>query len=482
MEYETVIGLETHVQLSTKSKIFCSCGAEFGAEPNANTCPVCLGMPGALPVLNREVLRRAVMVGLAMDSTIAPVSQFARKNYFYPDLPKGYQISQYNRPIIHGGHVDILVDGSTKRIGLTRIHIEEDAGKLIHGENLGHPEASYVDLNRTGVPLLEIVTEPDIRSSEEAKKYLEKLKTILMYMDVSDCNMEEGSLRCDANISVRPKGSTEFGTRTELKNMNSFRFLQKALEYEITRQIQVLEDGGRVVQETRLYDPDKNVTISMRGKEEAHDYRYFPDPDLVLAEVSGDLIDEIRSALPELPDAKRERFERDYGLPAYDAEVLTASRPVADYFEEAAGKAKDAKAVSNWVMGDVLRLLKEKGATPADLAVKPVMLAEMINLIGEGVISGKIAKTVFEEMTATGQDPKTIIEKKGLVQISDESAIETEVEKVLAANPEQVEQYRGGKEKVIGFFVGQIMRATKGKANPGVVNKLLKDKLGPPGS
>lgn len=482
MEYETVIGLEVHVQLSTKSKIFCSCSASFGAAPNENTCPICLGMPGVLPVLNREVVERAIMVGLATGSEISESSQFARKNYFYPDLPKGYQISQYDKPIINRGHIEILLDGEPKTIGLTRIHIEEDAGKLIHGENLDHPESSYVDLNRTGVPLLEIVSEPDIRSSEEAKKYLEKLKTILEYMEVSDCNMEEGSLRCDANVSVRPRGQKEFGTRTELKNMNSFRFLQRAIDYEVDRQIEVLEEGGKVIQETRLYDPDKNVTRSMRGKEEAHDYRYFPDPDLVPVVVSREWVENVRAKLPELPDDKRERFVREYDLPAYDAEVLTASRQVADYFEETAKNCKSAKAVSNWVMGDILRLVKEKGGAVSELSVTPKMLAEMISLIDDDVISGKIAKTVFEEMAASGKSPKVIVEEKGLVQITDESAIETEVDKVLAENPGQMEQYRGGKEKVIGFFVGQVMRATKGKANPALVNKLLKKKLGPTGS
>ncbi len=477
MEYETVIGLEVHTQLSTKSKIFCSCDASYGKSPNENTCPICLGHPGVLPVLNREVVERAIKAGLATKSEIAPMSQFARKNYFYPDLPKGYQISQYDKPICEHGHINILVGGKTKRIGLTRIHIEEDAGKLVHGENMDDPGSSYVDLNRTGVPLLEIVSEPDMRSSEEAKAYLGKLKTILEYIDISDCNMEEGSLRCDANISIRPKGDKELGTRTEIKNMNSFRFLQKALEFEIDRQIKVLEDGGKVIQETRLYDSTKNVTISMRSKEEAHDYRYFPEPDLTPVMVDKEWIEEVRQSLPELPDAKESRFQDQYELPLYDAEVLTASRDVADYFEAAARECDDYKAISNWVMGDVLRIMKERSILAAQCPVKPQALAKMVGLIGSGVISGKIAKTVFEEMAESGKDPKTIVEEKGLTQISDTGAIEAEIDKIIESNPKQVEQYKGGKTKVIGFFVGNVMKATRGKANPEIVNKILKEKL-----
>lgn len=477
MEYEAVIGLEVHVQLSTESKIFCACPTKFGAEPNANTCPVCLGMPGVLPVLNKEVVERAIRVGLATDCKIAPYTKFDRKNYFYPDLPKGYQISQYDMPIATGGHIDISVDGEHKKIGLTRIHMEEDAGKLLHGENLGDPGSSYVDLNRTGVPLLEIVSEPDIRSSEEAKRYMEKLKAILEYLEVSDCNMEEGSLRCDANVSIRPVGATEFGTRAEIKNMNSFRFLQRGIEYEIERQKNVLEDGGTVVQETRLYDSNRDVTASMRSKEEAHDYRYFPEPDLEPVVIDEEWIERERGLLPELPDARRDRFVEQYGLPEYDAEVLTSSRPLAGYFEEAAEGAKSSKTVSNWVMGDVMRVMKERGASPAELKVRPGMLREMIGLIDTGVISGKIAKTVFEEMLETGKGAKQVVDEKGLVQITDTSAIEAEVDKVIEANPDQVEQYKAGKDKLIGFFVGQVMRATKGKASPEAVNKILKEKL-----
>lgn len=478
MEYEAVIGLEVHVQLSTESKIFCSCSAKYGAGPNRNTCPVCLGMPGVLPVLNREVVERAIKTGLATGCAIASYTKFDRKNYFYPDLPKGYQISQYDQPIASGGKIAISVNGEKKEIGLTRIHMEEDAGKLLHGENLGDPDSSYVDLNRTGVPLLEIVSEPDIRSSEEAKRYLEKLKAILQYLEVSDCNMEEGSLRCDANVSIRPVGQEELGTRAELKNMNSFRFIQKALDYEIDRQQHVLEDGGKVIQETRYYDSVKDVTISMRSKEEAHDYRYFPEPDLEPLVIDDDWIERARKELPELPDAKRKRFVSQYDLPDYDAEVLTTSRPLADYFESAAkGGAGSAKTVSNWVMGDVMRALKEKNLSAADCPVKPDMLREMIKLIDSGAINGKIAKTVFEEMMQSGADPKTIVEKKGLTQITNSSAIEKEVDKTISAHPEQVGDYKNGKTKLIGFFVGQVMKATKGKASPEVVNKILKEKL-----
>jgi len=477
MEFEAVIGLETHVQLSTKSKIFCACSTAFGAPPNANTCPVCLGMPGVLPVLNEDVLRRAVMVGLATGCRIAERTKFDRKNYFYPDLPKGYQISQYDMPIATGGAITITLDDTEKVIGLTRVHMEEDAGKLIHGENLGHPDSSYVDLNRAGVPLLEIVSEPDIRSAEEAKKYLEKLKAILEYLDVSDCNMEEGSLRCDANVSIRPKGQKEFGTRAEIKNMNSFRFLQRAIEFEIARQTQVVTEGGRVIQETRLYDSARDVTVSMRGKEEAHDYRYFPEPDLPLFTVSPEYVAAVRASLPELPDDKRRRFESDYALPRYDAEVLTASRPVADYFEAAAKGAANPKIISNWVMGDILRLVKERNMPPEALPVTPAMLREMVALMDEGVISGKIAKTVFEEMAASGKTPRAIVAEQGLTQITDTSAIEAEVDKIIAANPDQVASFKAGKDKVLGWFVGQVMRATKGKASPDVVNQILKDKL-----
>ena len=477
MEYETVIGLEVHVQLNTESKIFCSCPTSFGSVPNENTCPICIGAPGSLPVLNKGVVDRAIAVGLATQNTIAPHSRFARKNYFYPDLPKGYQISQYELPLCEHGKIDIDMDDGEKTIGITRIHIEEDAGKLVHGQNMDHPESSYVDLNRTGTPLIEIVSEPDLRSSEEAKKYLEKLKTILEYLEVSDCNMEEGSLRCDANISIRPVGQKELGTRTEMKNMNSFRYLGRAVDYEVERQKQVLEEGGKVIQETRLYSPEKNITISMRSKEEANDYRYFPDPDLVPLEVDKEWIANIEKTLPELPDAKQDRFEKEYTLPQYDANVLTRSRDVADYFEEAAKNAKNPKAVSNWVMSDILRIVNEQNITPAQCKITPSMLSEMIGMIDDGAISGKIAKTVMEEMAASGKSPKEIVKEKGLTQITDTSAIEAEIEKIVTANPGQVADYKAGKDKVVGWFVGQVMKATRGKANPGIVNKLLKEKL-----
>lgn len=477
MDYEAVIGLETHVQLSTKTKIFCSCSTTFGAEPNANTCPVCLGMPGVLPVLNLEVLNRAIKVGLAVGGKIAEWTKFDRKNYFYPDLPKGYQISQYDLPIVSGGGLDIFADNAHKTIGLTRIHMEEDAGKLVHGENMGDPSSSYVDLNRTGVPLLEIVSEPDIRSSEEARRYMDKLKTILQYLEVSDCNMEEGSLRCDANISIRPVGQKEFGTRAEIKNVNSFRFLQRAIDFEIRRQTELLNEGGTVVQETRLYDEKNDRTVSMRSKEEAHDYRYFPDPDLAPMVIGKDWVERIRATLPELPDEKAKRFMAEYELPEYDALVLCSTRATADYFEQAARGAKSPKIISNWVMGEVLRVVKETGAAPADLPVTPAMLSKMVGMIDSGAISGKIAKTVFEEMAQSGLDPEKIVEQKGLTQITDTSSIEGEVDKILAANPSQVADYKAGKDKLIGFFVGQVMRATRGKASPDMVNQILKEKL-----
>ena len=477
MEYEAVIGLETHVQLSTESKIFCSCSTAFGAEPNANTCPVCLGMPGSLPVLNREVVDRAIRVGLAAGGKIASKTKFDRKNYFYPDLPKGYQISQFDMPIVAGGRVEIETDGGRKTVNLIRIHMEEDAGKLLHGENLGDPSSSYVDLNRAGTPLLEIVSAPDIRSSEEAKQYMEKLKLLLEYLEVSDCNMEEGSLRCDANVSVRPVGQKEFGTRAEIKNVNSFRFLQKAIDYEIERQIALIGEGGKVIQETRLFDEKSGKTFSMRSKEESHDYRYFPDPDLTPVVIGADWVERARASLPELPDAKRARFVAQYGLPDYDAGVLTASRAAADYFEEAAKGSKSPKTVSNWVMGDVLRVVKESGKAPGDVSVRPAMLSKMIAMIDSGAISGKIAKTVFEEMAKSGKDPEAIVAEQGLTQITDTSSIEAEVDKIIAANPSQTAEYRAGKDKLFGFFVGQVMRAMKGKASPDMVNAILKEKL-----
>lgn len=477
MDYESVIGLEVHAQLLTKAKLFCSCATTFQADPNTQTCPVCLGMPGVLPVLNRQAVECAIRTGLAMQGTVAPVSRFARKNYFYPDLPKGYQISQYEEPLIDGGGLTIDVDGESRYVHLIRIHVEEDAGKSIHGENLADPTKSYVDLNRTGVALLEIVSAPDLRSAEEAKAYLQKLKTLLEYIDVCDGNMEEGSLRCDANVSLRPIGAATLGTRTEIKNLNSFRNVQRAIEYEIARQTDVLDSGGRVVQETRLFDANRGVTQPMRSKEEAHDYRYFPDPDLVPLCVDQDWIARIRASLPELPDARRQRFVTQYGLPEYDAEVLTASRPLAEYYEATVQLHAQPKVVSNWVMGDVMRVFHRQHDTPAQAPVTPARLAELLQLIETGVVSGKIAKTVFEEMYRTGKPAKVIVEEQGLVQMTDSSALEGIVTTVLADNPAQVDDYRAGKQKVWGFFVGQIMKATQGKANPQVVHELLQQHL-----
>ena len=474
MEYESVIGLEVHAQLLTKSKLFCSCSTAFQADPNTQTCPICLGMPGVLPVLNRRAVELAIRAGLAVEGTIAASCRFARKNYFYPDLPKGYQISQYEEPLIQGGGLEIEVDGRRKRVRLIRIHLEEDAGKSIHGEHLADPSKSYIDLNRCGIPLLEIVSAPDLRSAEEAKAYLQKLKTILEYLEVCDGNMEEGSLRCDANVSVRPKGSQELGTRTEIKNLNSFRFLQRALDYEIQRQVAVLAAGGQVVQETRLFDAQRGITVPMRTKEEAHDYRYFPEPDLVPLQVDAAWIARVQARLPELPDARRQRFISQYGLPAYDAEVLTASRALAEYFEATVQQYNKPKVVSNWVMGDLMRELNRHHHTPRQAPVTPARLAELLRLVDEGVISGKIAKTVFEEMYQTGKQPGEIVAERGLVQITDTSALEEVVKRVLAENAAQVAAYRAGKKQILGYFVGQTMKATQGKANPKLVNELLR--------
>jgi aspartyl-tRNA(Asn)/glutamyl-tRNA(Gln) amidotransferase subunit B len=477
MEYESVIGLEVHAQLLTKSKLFCSCATVFQADPNDHTCPICLGMPGVLPVLNRQAVEFAIRTGLAMQGQVTRVSRFARKNYFYPDLPKGYQISQYEEPLIEGGGLSIDVDGTSTYIRLIRIHLEEDAGKLIHGENLADPSKSYVDLNRTGVPLLEIVSAPDLRSPEEARVYLQKLKTILEYIEVCDGNMEEGSLRCDANVSLRPKGSETLGTRTEIKNLNSFRNVQRALEYEIERQAEVLDGGGRVVQETRLFDANRGVTLPMRSKEEAHDYRYFPEPDLVPMRIDQEWIERVRQDLPELPDTRRQRFVAHYGLPNYDAEVLTASKALADYYEATVRLYNQPKVVSNWVMGDFTRELNRQHHTPEQAPVTPTHLADLLRLIDEGVLSGKIAKTVFEEMYHTGKPAKTIVAEQGLVQMTDSAALEAVIRTVLADNVSQVEDYRAGKQKVFGFFVGQTMKATQGKANPTLVNELLRQFL-----
>ncbi len=472
MDFETVIGLEIHAQLKTDSKIFCGCSTAFGAPPNSHTCPVCLGMPGVLPVLNKKVVEYAVKMGLATRSRINSVSQFARKNYFYPDLPKGYQTSQYDLPIVEHGSVEIEVDGITKQIGITRMHMEEDAGKLIHDE---HDPVSYVDLNRTGTPLLEIVSEPDLRSPEEAGAYLKKIHAILRYLDICDGNMQEGSFRCDANISLRPRGEEKFGTRTELKNMNSFRNVQSALEYEVRRQRDLLLDGEKIVQETLLWNPDKNRTESMRGKEDAHDYRYFPCPDLVPIEVDDNWIAAISETLPELPDQRKNRFVESFDLPEYDAAILTSSREVADYFETAVAHGPAPKKISNWIMTELLRELKGEDITMCK--VPPTQLAGLLNMVEEGIISGKIAKTVFADMMVTGKDARTVVQEKNLVQLSDEAELQQMVEAIVTANPEQAEQFRQGKTKVMGFFVGQLMQKTKGKANPRIANDLFQKAL-----
>jgi aspartyl-tRNA(Asn)/glutamyl-tRNA(Gln) amidotransferase subunit B len=478
MKYEPVIGLEVHAQLLTKSKIFCGCSTVFGKEPNTLTCPVCTGQPGSLPVLNRRAVEFAIKLGLATNCRITPYSLFARKNYFYPDLPKGYQISMYEYPLAVDGFIDISVEGQKKRIKLIRIHMEEDAGKLKHGETPETASYSYVDFNRTGVPLVEIVSRPDIRSPEEAGDYLRKLRAILQYLEICTGNMEEGSFRCDANVSVRPKGQKEFGTRAEVKNMNSFRHVEKALEYEIKRQILVIEDGDNVVQETRLWDANEGITISMRSKEEAHDYRYFPDPDLVPLRVDEAWIDEIRKGLPELPDQKKGRFVKDYQIPEYDAEILTSTKPMANYYEECVRLFPEPKTVSNWIMGDLLRELKRDEREIDQCPVTPKHLAEMLDMIKKGTISGKIAKDVFGEMVTTGDRPEKIVREKGWVQILDGGEIEGVIDRIIAANPKLVEDYRSGKEKLFGYFVGEVMKSTKGKANPKLLNDLLRKKLG----
>nr|HID60206.1 Asp-tRNA(Asn)/Glu-tRNA(Gln) amidotransferase subunit GatB [Desulfobacterales bacterium] len=471
MKYEAVIGLEVHAQLRTNTKIFCNCSTEFGAPPNTHTCPVCLGMPGSLPVLNRKVVEFTLRMALATRCTISPLSRFARKNYFYPDLPKGYQISQYKLPIAQHGYVDIEVDGKKKRIGIRRIHMEEDAGKLIHDP---YRSVSMIDFNRTGVPLIEIVSEPDLRTPHEASQYLKQLRDILRYLEICDGNMEEGSFRCDANISIRIKGSQTFGPRTELKNMNSFKNVEKALAYEIERQKMVIEGGGEVIQETRLWDPVKGITVSMRGKEEAHDYRYFPDPDLIPVVIEEAWIAEVQKSLPELPDAKKERFIKEYDLPSYDAGILTSSRALADYFETCVERFPQPKTVSNWIMGPLLGILNASNKTIEESPVSPAQLVELLTLIDSGVISGKIAKTVFDDMVSTGKSPTAIVEEKGLVQVTDEGAISSVIEEVLNNHPKEVADYKGGKTKLFGYFVGQVMKETKGKANPKKVNELLK--------
>ncbi len=473
-KYEAVIGLEVHAQLLTETKCFCGCSTKFGNPPNSNVCPVCLGHPGVLPVLNKKVVEFTVMMGLATNCTINEKSIFARKNYFYPDLPKGYQISQYEQPICENGFIEIeLSSGEKKKIGITRIHMEEDAGKSIHDQSA----ETLVDVNRCGVPLMEIVSEPDMRTAEEAYLYLSKIKQIVQYLNICDGNMEEGSLRCDANISVRPKGETKLGTKTEVKNMNSFRNVEHAIAFEIDRQVDLVEDGKRIVQETLLWNADSNSVAPMRSKEEAHDYRYFPDPDLLPVVVSDEWRESIKKELPELPDKKMERFISDYKIPMYDAAILTSSRDLADYYENVAAVTSEYKSASNWVMSDVLKIINENKITPKDFVVSPENLGKLINLIHKNTISGKIAKEVFPEMLKANADPEVIIKEKNLVQITDAGAIETVIEKIISNNPNEVQQYLSGKEKVFSFFVGQIMKETKGKANPKVVNDILKQKL-----
>lgn len=469
MQYEAVIGLEVHAQLLTKTKIFCSCSTQFGAEPNTQVCPVCLGMPGVLPVLNKKAVEYTIKTGLVMNCKISPYNRFARKNYFYPDLPKGYQISQYELPICENGYLEIKVDGKKRKIRIKRIHLEEDAGKNIHDPS-GY---SFVDFNRTGVPLMEIVSEPDIRTPREAALYMKKLRTILRYLGVCDGNLEQGSLRCDANVSVKPAGSKELGVKTEIKNINSFRYVEKALEYEIKRQIKLLENGEKIIQETRLWDSQTGTTQSMRSKEEAHDYRYFPEPDLVPVIVSEEWIEKIRKELPELPDQKFERFVKEYALPEHDAEILTEEKALAEWFEEAVKLGGKPKEVANWIMVELLRLLNEEGKEITECAITPAQLVEVINLVEKGTINRNTAKDVFEEMYKTGKNAQRIVKEKGLTQISDEAVIVEIIKEVINKNPKEVERFKSGEEKLLGFFIGQAMKLTKGKANPKLVNNLL---------
>ncbi len=477
-KYEPVIGLEVHVQLLTKTKIFCGCSTQFGAPPNTNVCPVCLGMPGSLPVLNRRAVEFAVLAAMALNLHIRETSIFARKNYFYPDLPKGYQISQYDRPLAEDGYIDIAADSQNKRIGITRLHMEEDAGKSMHDGFADSSTSTYIDLNRTGTPLIEIVSEPDMRSADEAFEYLTRLKEIILYTGVSDCNMEEGSLRCDANVSIRPRGQEKFGTKAEIKNVNSFRFVRQAIEYEINRQIELIESGGKVTQETRLFDAGQGRTYSMRSKEEAHDYRYFPEPDLLPLMVDAQLQQEIRGKLPELPEMRRKRMVADYGITDYDAQVLASSRTMADQFEEAAKAAKNPKRVANLVQGELMGRLKTRGLEIEQSPISMKGVAMSADFAEDGTISSKILKDLYDKAFENNEDFAAVYEREKPQQITDSSAIEKMVDEIIAANPKQVEQYRAGKTTMLGFFVGQVMKASKGQAKPELVNELVKKKLG----
>jgi aspartyl-tRNA(Asn)/glutamyl-tRNA(Gln) amidotransferase subunit B len=478
-KYEAVIGLEVHVQLATRTKIFCGCATSFGAAPNSNVCPICLGLPGALPVLNRHAVELAIEASLALNCAVNAKSIFARKNYFYPDLPKGYQISQYDQPLAEHGFVDVIADGSevAKRIGVTRVHMEDDAGKSIHDGFKDSDRYTYVDLNRSGTPLIEIVSEPDMRSSAEAYAYLTEIKQVMQYLNVSTCDMEKGHLRCDANVSVRLRGEEKLGTKAEVKNLNSFKFLRLALDHEIARQVALIESGGRVVQETRLYNPDTDETVSMRSKEHAHDYRYFPEPDLVPLRISDAWRERVRAQMPELPASRRQRFIGDYGLSEYAAEVLTSTRAISEYFEKVVAASGDARAAANWVMGDLSALLKEAGKEIEDSPISAAHLGQLIALIAKGKINGKLAKDIFPKMAVSDEAPEVIMQREGLESISDEGALGKIIDEVIAANPKQVEQYKGGKQQVIGFLVGQVMKASRGQADPAVVNRMFKEKL-----